>query len=167
MSLSGHFNTRGDVNFLKVKHMQNLQAGEKLQGHEFEMSIDQYPDLTVLIRSTQFPAMGRSDVEDFGQMGLKFVQHGALENSGEIAVMCVETIGGRVLEALRDIVKNKKYIDITIRSTPESLSGISPKPLKFKMTHCKVRSDAIDLSTEDQAALVKPAMTIVYNWVDL
>lgn len=168
MSLnSGHFNTRGDTNFLKMKYTQNLAAGEKLQGHEFEMSVDEYPDLTVVVRSTQFPAMGRSDVEDFGQMGLKFNQHGALENSGEIAVTCVETIGGRVLEMMREIVKNKQYVNITIRSTPESLSGVSPKPLKFKLSHCKLRSDVIELSTEDQATLVKPAITVVYNWVDL
>lgn len=167
MSNSGHFNTRGDTNFLKMKYTQNLAAGEKLQGHEFEMVINQYPDLTVLVRSTQFPAMGRSDVEDFGPMGLKFVQHGALENSGEIAVTCVETIGGRVLEALRKIIRDKEYVDVTIRSTPESMSSLSATPLQFELSDCKLRSDIIDLSTEDQAALVKPAITIVYNWVDI
>lgn len=125
MSVSGHFNARGDVTFLKVKHTMNLMAGEKLAGHEFELTVDQYPDLSVVVRSAQMPAMGRSDMEDFGPMGLKFNQHGALENSGEITVTCVETIGGRVLQMIREIVKDKKYIDITIRATPESLSGAS------------------------------------------
>ena len=165
--MSGHFNTRGDTGFLKNKFNLNLSAGEKLMGHEFEMAIDQYPDVNVLVRSTQFAAMGRSDVEDFGPMGLKFTQHGALENSGEITVTCAETLTGRALAMVRDIIKHKKYIDITIRSTPESTSGGSAAALKQRLEYCKLRCDAVDLSTEDQASLVKPSMTIVYNWIDI
>lgn len=165
--MSGHFNSRGDKSFLKQKFNMNMAAGEKLAGHEFEMTIDQYPQVNVLIRSTQFAAMGRSDIEDFGSMGLKFVQHGALENSGEITVTCAETLTGRALAMVRDIIKNKKYIDITIKATPESLSGATPAALKQRLEYCKLRCDVVDLSTEDQAALVKPSMTIVYNWIDV
>ncbi|MEC6832962.1 baseplate protein [Photobacterium toruni] len=165
--MSGHFNSRGDTSFLKQKFNMNMAAGEKLAGHEFEMSIDQYPDVNILIRSTQLAAMGRSDVEDFGPMGLKFTQHGALENSGEIAVTCAETITGRALSMVRDVIKNKRYIDINIRATPESLSGASPAALKQRLEHCKLRCDVVDLSTEDQAALVKPSLTIIYNWIDI
>lgn len=165
--MSGHFNSVGNMAYLKTKFSQNLSAGEKLSGAEFEMRIEEYPGLTVLIRSTQFPAMGRADIEDFGPMGLNFTQHGPLENKGEIAVTAVETISGPVLAAIRDIVKNKKYVTITIRATPESMAGESSNSLKFRLSHCKLRSDVVDLSTEDTAALVKPAFTIVYNWVDL
>ena len=165
--MAGHFNTTGDMSFLKTKFNQNLQAGEKLMGAEFEMICEEYPELTVLIRSTQFPAMGRADVEDFGPMGLNFTQHGALENKGEITVVAVETIAGAVLKAIRTIVKNKQYVTLAIRSTPESTAGASAEPLKFKLSHCKLRSDVVEWSTEDTAALVKPSMTIVYNWVDL
>ncbi|UTM60414.1 baseplate protein (plasmid) [Photobacterium sp. CCB-ST2H9] len=164
--MSGHFNSRGNTAFLKVKFDQNLSAGEKLSGAEFEMTIDQYPEISVLIRSTQIGAMGRSDVEDFGPMGMKFVQHGPLENSGEIACTAVETIAGPVLRMLQKVVKNKEYLDITIRATPESTAGISAEGAAHRYEHCKLRSDVIDLSTEDQAALVKPPFTIVYNWKD-
>lgn len=165
--MSGHFNAKGDLSFLKTKFNQNLAAGEKLMGAEFQMVFEGYPDLSVLIRSTQFPAMGRADVEDFGSMGLNFTQHGALENKGEITVTCVETLQGKVLEAVRDIVKNKKYVNLTIESTPESTSGTSVDSLKFKLSHCKLRSDVVEWSSEDTAALVRVSMTIVYNWVDL
>lgn len=161
------FDAKGDTNYLKQKLNQNIAAGEKLSGAEFEMRIDQYPDLMVLIRSTQLGAMGRADMEDFGPMGLKVNQYGPLENSGEIAVTAVETITGRVLDAIRDAVKNKRYLDVTIRATPESASGGTAAPLKFRYEYCKIRSDVIDLSTEDQTAFVKPAMTIVYNWCDI
>lgn len=165
--MSGHFNAVGDVNFLKNNFTKNLQAGEKLTGFEFEMQIAQYPNVTVLVRSTQYPAMGRSQIEDFAPMGLKFVQQGAFENSGEIVVTAVETLSGEVLKTIRQIVKNKEYVDITIRSTPESLGGNGAESALFKLSHCAFRSDAIDLSTEDQAALVKPSINITYNWFDL
>lgn len=163
---TGHFNSFGNKGFVKSKYKQNVAAGEKLTGAEFEMTFDEYPELSVLIRSTQFAAMGRADVEDFGPMGLKFVQHGAIENSGEIAVTCVETISGKVLSAIQDIVWNKKYVTVRIRATPESTAGVSPDSLKQKLEDCKIRSEPVDLSTEDTAALVKPSITIMYNWKD-
>ena len=146
--------------------MQDAADVLKELGVEFEMTIEEYPLVSVLVRSTQFPAMGRADVEDYGPMGLGFTQNGALENKGEIAVTCVETITGPVIGMLREIVRDKKMIKATIRATPESSAGVSAKALKFKLSHVKVRSDAIDLSTEDTAALVKPAMTLQYNWCD-
>lgn len=164
--MSGPFNARGDLAYLKTKFIQNLNAGEKLLGAEFEMVIEEYPNLSVLIRSTQIPGMGRSDVEDWGPMGLNFTQHGALENKGEIAVTAVETITGPVLDMIKDVVRNKKYVTISIRATPESSSGLSSDSLKSRLLHCKLRSDPVDFSTEDNVALVKPSMTIIYNWVE-
>ncbi|QFT40113.1 MULTISPECIES: baseplate protein [unclassified Vibrio] len=163
---AGPFNAKGDINFLKQKFTKNLNAGEKMMGTEFEMKILEYPDLTVLVRSTQFPAMGRADVEDFGQMGMGIIQNGPLENKGEIAVVVVETITGPVLKALRKIVRNKEMVTVSIESTPESTSGTGAESHSFKLEHVKVRSDAIDLSTEDTAALVKPSITLQYNWCD-
>jgi hypothetical protein len=164
--MAGFSNAKGNTSFLKQKFLKNVNAGEKMMGAEFEMTIEEYPDLSVLIRSTQMPAMGRADVEDYGQQGLGFMQAGALENKGEIAVMAAETITGSVLTALREIVRDKKYVTISIKSTPESMDGNGATAHQFKLEHCKVRSDAIDLSTEDAAAIVKPSMTITYNWVD-
>ena len=78
--MPGHTNTKADLGLLRNKFRKNIDAGEKLLGAEFEMVFDGYPDLTVLIRTAQMPAMGRADVEDFGPMGLNFTQHGPLEN---------------------------------------------------------------------------------------
>ncbi|EGQ8284333.1 hypothetical protein DBT82_RS17100 [Vibrio parahaemolyticus] len=164
--MAGAFNAKGDMNFLKQKFTKNVQAGEKMMGTEFEMKIEEYPNISVLVRSTQFPAMGRADVEDFGQMGLGYIQNGALENKGEIAVTCVETITGTVLDMLREIVRDKKMVTVVIESTPESTKGKGAKSHRFRLEHVKARSDVIDLSTEDTAALVKPAITLQYNWVD-
>ena len=162
--MAGHSNTKGNLGFLKGKYKKNMAAGEKLSGAEFEMKIDGYDNLTVLIRSTQIPAIGRAEMEDFGPMGLKFVQQGPLENSGEISVTAVETIKGDVLKVIYDIVKNKKYVNLTIKPTPESLNGANPAGTGWRMEDCKLKSDAVDLATEDTTALVKPPITITYNW---
>jgi hypothetical protein len=165
--MAGFIDTAGNMPYLKAKFLKNVAAGEKSMATEFEMTIEEYPDITVRVRSTQMPAMGRADVEDFGPMGLGFTQHGALENKGEVAVTCVETLTGPVIGMLRKIVRDKEYVTVKIQMTPESTMGVAPDAHKFRLSHCKVRSDAIDLSTEDTAALVKPAFTIQYNWVDL
>lgn len=166
MGMSGHFNARGDVGFLKENFNRNLGAGEKLIGSEFWMDIHGHGELSVLIRSTQIPEIAREDVEDTGPMGLKFNQHGTLKNSGEITVTCVETLEGAVYAAVVNLVRHKKYVDITIRATPESLSGVSSPSLIRKLGHCKVYCEAVDLATEDTTALVKPSLRIVYNWVE-
>ncbi len=165
--MAGFIDAKGSPNYLKMRFLKNVNAGEKLTGAEFEMSIEEYPNLSVLVRSAQIPAMGRADVEDFAGMGLKFMQHGALENSGEITVMATETITGAVISMLRDIVKNKKYVTVKFKATPESTVGVSAEAHKFKLEHVKIRSDVIDFATEDTAALVRPSMTLQYNWVDL
>ena len=165
--MSGHENTKGNLGYLKKHYNQNKSMGEKAQAFEFKMTVKGYESWSVLCRSTQWPAMGRADVEDFGAAGLKFTQHGALENSGEMAITAVETVKGHMLRDLRKIVKNKEYVDITIELTPESTNGTPGEGQKITMNDCKLRSDAIDLSTEDTAALVKPSMTAVYNFLDL
>lgn len=162
--MAGHSNTKGNVGFLKKKYQKNMAAGEKLSAAEFDMTIDGYPNLSVLVRSTQIPSLGRAEIEDFGPNGLKFVQQGPLENSGEITVTCVETIKGDVVAALYDIVINKKYINLNIQPTPESTAGGAPKVTAWRLEDCKLRCDAIDLATEDVTALVKPSITITYNW---
>ena len=164
--MSGHSNTKGQMSYVKQRFRNNLNAGEKMSGAEFEMVFGNNSNMTVLVRTSQLPQQGRGDVEDFGPMGMKFTQHGALENSGEITASCVETITGVVVPFITDLVRNKKYIDVTIRPTPESLNGKSPTNTTCRLEHCKIRCDAIDLATEDVQALVKPNMTIIYNWFE-
>lgn len=164
--MSGHANTKGNMGFLKSQFTQNLQLGEKAMAFEFKLTAKDYPNWSVLCRSSQWPAMGRSDVEDFGAGGLKFVQHGAPENSGEISIMCVETIKGDIIKDLRQIIRDKKYVDLTMELTPESTGGKSGQGQKIELLHCKLRCDVIEFSTEDTAALVKPTITAIYNWID-
>ncbi len=165
--MAGFDNAAGDVPFLKQQMLKNVNAGEKWVAAEFDMTIEEYPEVSVLVRSTQYPAMGRSDVEDFGPNGLGFTQQGVLENKGEIAVTFAETIRGNVLKMLRECVKDKKMVTVNLKATPESLSGNSSVPHEMKLSFVKIRSDAIDVSTEDQAAIVKPSATFQYNWIDL
>ncbi|HHA1306312.1 baseplate protein [Enterobacter kobei] len=167
MSTSGHFNSRGNVGFLREKYDRNRLAGEKLIGAEFEMTFEGFPNISVLVRSAQMPEISRQDVEDVGPMGLLFNQHGALKNSGEIQVQCVETITGDVSAMVIALVKTKRYVNITIRATPESMAGAGPSSLTRRMSDCKIYCDQVDMSTEDNAALVRPPLRIVYNWVDL
>lgn len=164
--MSGFFNTKGNMGFLKERFNRNLSAGEKLVGAEFWMDIHGYENISVLIRSVQVPEMGREDIEDFAPMGVKFNQHGTIKNSGEITVACVETLDGKVYAAVLDLVRNKRYVDITIRTTAESSDGSTPDSLIRKLSHCKVYCEQVDLSTEDTTALVKPSLRIVYNWVE-
>lgn len=165
--MSGHFNTKGNVGFLKNQYMKNKAAGEKAAAFEFEVQIKGYPLWTVLVRTAQYPAMGRSDIEDYGAGAMLFVQHGSLENSGEISLTTVEPITGVVLQDIRDIIKEKKYVDITLRATPESMAGVAGRGQEITMLDCKIRSDVIEYSSEDSAALVKVPMTIRYNFLDL
>lgn len=164
--MPGHTNTTANMGLLRKAFRQNLEAGEKLLGAEFQMLFEGYPEITVLVRTAQLPAMGRADVEDFGPMGLNFTQHGPLENKGEVAVTCVETIKGPVLRALQDMIHGKKYVNITMKATPESTNGAPAQGLACRMEHCKLRSDVIEFSTEDVQSLVKPAITFIYNWYE-
>ncbi|EGF7384591.1 baseplate protein, partial [Escherichia coli] len=40
------------------------------------------------------------------------------------------------------------------------------KGLSRTYSHCKVYSDAVDFSSEDVTAVVRPTLRIVYNWVE-
>lgn len=164
--MSGHKNTKGNTGFLKTQYVNNRELGEKAMAFEFKLTSKQFPHWSILCRSTQWPAMGRSDVEDFGASGLKYNQHGALENSGEISIMFAETIKGHIIRDMRKIIREKMYLDLTLELTPESTGGKNGEGQKIDMLDCKLRCDVIEFSTEDTAAIVKPTVTAVYNFLD-
>ncbi len=163
--MSGFANTKADMAFLKSRFNKNLAAGEKLIGSEYWMTIKGYEYLSVLVRTAQLPEMTREDVEDYAPGGMKFNQHGPLRNSGEFQVTCAETIEGAVLAAVKQMVYGKEYLEITLQAAAESNSG-NHKGLIRTYSHCKVYSDAVDFSSEDVTAVVKPSLRIVYNWVE-
>lgn len=163
--MAGFENTKANRPYMKNMYLKNRQAGEKLLANNFRLRIDGFEQHEILVRSTQYPAMGYADVEDYAHGGLLMNQAGSLENNGEITVTCSETIKGEVLKMLKDIILNKLQKDITLHTETESLGG-AVENSACKMLDCKLRSDAIELSTEDQAALVKPSFTIKYGWVE-
>lgn len=164
--MAGHANAVGNTAFLKQQYVANRSMGEKLNGSEFKMTIIGQEQLSVLFRTTQFPERTREDVEDFGPNGMKFSQHGPIRNSGEMQCQSVETLDGQMLAFIKDAVKNKKYFDVRVEATPESLGGNAPDALKVNLYDCKIYVDNTDLSTEDVTALVRPNLRIVYNFIE-
>lgn len=163
--MAGFENSKSNRPYLKGKYIKNKQAGEKLLANNFKLMIEGFDNFEILVRSTQYPSMGHADVEDFAHGGLTMVQSGSIENSGEVTVTATETIKGDVLSTLKKIILNKMQVNIKLHMEAESLGGEVPNT-GCKMLDCKLRSDAIELSTEDPAALVKPSFTIKYGWVD-
>jgi hypothetical protein len=163
---AGHSNAVGNKAFLKSYYTANKSQGEKLVGAEFTMVFDGDDNMGTLIRTAQMPEMTREDVEDYGPNGTKFNQHGPIRNSGEMSVQCVETISGTVLQFIKDQIENKSYTDITFSQNPESLSGSTTDAGTITLLDCKIYCDAVDFSTEDVTALVRPSLRIVYNWID-
>ncbi|WP_241612940.1 baseplate protein [Rosenbergiella epipactidis] len=163
--MTGFANSKPNMSFLKQRLNQNIAAGEKLISAEYWMTIKGYENISVLIRSTQLPEMTREDVEDVGPGGLKFNQHGVLRNSGEFQVSCVETIEGDVFKAVREWVREKKYLDITISAASESKGGENGG-ITRSFTHCKIYCDAVDFSSEDVTTAVRPSLRVVYSWAE-
>lgn len=163
--MSGFSNTKADTAFLKKRFNQNLAAGEKLISSEYWMTVKGYPNLSILIRTTQLPEMAREDVEDVAPGGMKFNQHGTLKNSGEFQMTCVETIKGDVFAAVRQMVLNKEYVDITFAAAAESNGGDSAG-LTRSYLHCKLYSDSVDFGSEDTTTAVKMPLRVVYNWAE-
>ncbi|EAS5032271.1 baseplate protein [Salmonella enterica] len=166
----GHRNTRGNKKFLKARYTANVAKGEALVSSEFQLTFRGFENLSVLVRTAQIPEMTREDVEDYGPNGVKYNQHGPIRNSGELQVQCVETIEGDILQFIKDRIAAKDYVDIEMAATPESKSvGTEAKTTAattIEMLDCKIYSDAIDMSTEDVTAAVRPPLRIVYNWID-
>ena len=166
----GHNNTKGNRKFIKGRYTANAAKGERLVSSEFQLTFAGHEDISVLVRTSQVPEMTREDVEDYGPNGVKFNQHGPIRNAGEIQVQCVETIEGDILQFIKDRIAEKDYVDITMAATPESKSSgvnaVTKAATTIEMLDCKIYSDAIDLSTEDVTAAVRPSLRIVYNWID-
>ena len=65
---------------------------------------------------------------------------------------------------MRDIVKNKKYVNITIGLVGES-KPTSNEYTTVKMEDCWIELEGADLSVEDGATAFKPSGTIHANWI--
>jgi len=154
----------GNISPIKRLYKKWLSYGEKITGNEYKMSFDGYPDLNYLVTSSQLPALQREVVESYGPMGVKFNQMGRYVNAQDVPVGFSEVIEGKMYSALREIVRQKIYLDITIGLVSESQSTSSPFATVV-LEDSWIELEGVDLSDEDGAALIKPAGTIHANWV--
>ena len=159
-------NAKGNVKLLKQAFTKHVAMGEGVISSDFEMTISGMENLTTLVQAAQIPPFGREEIETFGPMGVQFYQQAGYNNAGEMPVTFKEVISGPVLEAIRNSIAEKQYLEITMKLIGESIpDGV--EPLKFRMSECFIKLDGVDLSVEDRTALVKPAGTIRYNWSEL
>lgn len=157
-------NVQGNVPILKKSYKKFLSLGEKVTGDEFMMKIEGYDNLSYLIQTTQLPAVQRENIESYGPLGVKFLQQGRYVNAQDVSFTFVEAITGDAYKAIREIVKNKKYVNITIGIVGESKST-SNENLTVKMEDCWIELEGADLSVEDGGTLFKPSGTIHANWI--
>ena len=157
-------NVEGNVPLLKKSYQKWIALGEKVTGNEFKMEIEEYPDLTYLISTTQLPMMQRESVETYGPGGVKFIQQGRYVNAQDVPITFEEVLEGKTLEALRDWVKNKRYLKVTLGLVGESKST-SSENTTVVMEDCWIEMEGVDLSKEDGATVVKPSGTLKANWI--
>lgn len=157
-------NVQQNVPLVKNSYKNLVSMGEGAKGDDFRMTIEDYPDLEYLVQSTQLPALKREMIESKGPHGVMFNQQGNIMNAQDITVAFKEVISGKALEALRDWVTNKKYLQVTLalvsESQPESVYANS-----VVLEDAWIEIDAVDLSVDDTTVLVKPSGTIHGNWV--
>lgn len=157
-------NVSGSVPLIKKSYKKWLALGEKVTGNEFKLVIEDYPDLTYLVSSTQLPMMQREMVETYGPNGVKFMQQGRYVNAQDVTITFEEVITGKMYQALRDWVKNKKYLKVTMGLVSESQTT-SSEYTTVVMEDCWIELEGVDLSKEDGATVVKPSGTLHANWI--
>jgi len=155
---------QANIPIIKQSYKKIVAYGEKVLGSEYKMEVEGYPDLTWLIASVSMPAMQREMVETVGPHGIKFNQMGKYINAQDVPITFDEVITGKALEALRDWVKNKKYLKVTLGLVSESLTT-SNAATSVSMEDCWLECDAIELGNENSATVVKPTGTLHCNWI--
>lgn len=156
---------QGNIDTFRQSYNKLVAKGEGLLGTDFKMTIENYPDITILVQSTQIPPFNREMVETYGPHGVRFLQQGNWNNAGEMPITFKEVIKGETYQMIRDWIVNKRYLKVTLEMSPESLPSGVP-PLKFTMHDCWLNIDGVDLSVEDRAAIVRPAGTLYANFID-
>jgi hypothetical protein len=157
-------NVQQNVPLVKNSYKNLVSMGEGIKGDDFRMTIEGYPDLEYLVQSTQLPSLKREMIESKGPHGVMFNQQGNFMNAQDITITFKEVISGKALEAIRDWVKNKSYLQVNLaivsESQPESNTANS-----VVLEDAWIEIDAVDLSVDDTTTLVKPSGTIHGNWV--
>lgn len=155
---------KGNRNTFKQHFMKSRAVGERQNAAHFAMSFDGFDDLNIKVSSTQLPAMERELIESYGAMGTMQNFQGNWKNAGEITVVIEETIKGDTLATLRNIIYNKLYVDVTVDLTPEDIDFKAST--SCRMLECSLMCDVVELANESVTELVKPSVTLRYNFVE-
>jgi len=157
-------NVQQNIPLVKNSYKNLVSMGEGIKGDDFRMTVEGYADLEYLVQSTQLPALKREVIETKGPHGVMFNQQGNFMNAQDITITFKEVISGKALEALRDWVTEKKYLQVTLalisESQPESVYANS-----VVLEDAWIEIDAVDLSVDDTTTLIKPSGNIHGNWV--
>jgi len=157
-------NVQQSVPLVKNSYKSLLSMGEGAKGDDFRMVIENYPDLEYLVQATQLPALKREAIETKGPHGVMFIQQGNIMNAQDITITFKEVISGKALEALREWVKEKLYLQVNLALISESMAE-SVAANSVVLEDAWIEIDAVDLSVDDTTVLVKPTGTIHANWV--
>lgn len=154
----------GNISKIRHGYRKLLALGEGVVSDEFIMTIEGNTDIRYLVQSTQLPALVRETVESYGPFGVQFNQTGRYKNAQDVPISFKEVITGKAYEFLRELVREKKYVEIRLALSGESFPTSVPSN-SIVMEDCWIELEGVDLSVEDGTALVRPAGTIHANWV--
>lgn len=153
----------GNASTAKQLLIKHRQAGEKVLAAEYKVDFEGYPDLSIVVTNCQMPAYRRTMVETHGPLGTKSNQQGPIENAGEFPAQIAQTIKGKQLRLLRQLVRDKIYIKtITVAMTPESSNAEAVDGCV--MEECWISIDALDFANDSVTEIVRVPLTINYNW---
>jgi hypothetical protein len=147
-----------------MANIANVQQNVSLVKNSYKKMVSLYADLEFLVQSTQLPALKREVIESKGPHGVMFNQQGNFMNAQDITIGFKEVISGKALECLREWVKEKKYLKVTLALVSESLPE-SASAASVVLEDAWIEIDAVDLSVDDTTVLVKPTGTLHGNWV--
>jgi hypothetical protein len=155
----------GKANIQKVKNKlkKTMALGESVKGSEFSVQIAGYPDLSLLISSTQMAPMQREGTERFVAFGAKVNEQGRFMNAQDITFTVEQVVSGASYRDLRKIIKNKEYVDIVIGLEGESFETNPENTVKLESTWIEL--EGADVSHEDGAVGIKTSGTFHANWV--
>jgi len=153
---------QANISLFRDTYRKMTALGEAIKGQDYKMQIEGYPDLQYLVQTTTTPPLKREVVDTVGPYGVKSVQQGRFINELEMQISFKEVISGAAYQALRDWVKNKKYLEVILSLVSES--NQSPVDAhNWVLDDCWIELDGADLSVED-AVVVKPAGTLHGNY---
>ena len=153
----------GNIDLIKKSYKKFVSLGEGATGEDFRMTVESFPNLEFLAQNVQLPPLGREPVEGFGPHGVQFTQQGRFRNIAEVPITLKEVRSGEAYKAIRQWVKEKKYLTVTLALLGEGETE-SNEHNTVVLEDCWLELEGVDLSVED-ATLVKPSGTLHTNWL--